>query len=262
MTFRAYLVELIGTFLLVFFSAGVVLTAYMDVDPTKYPAGRLPFDHLLGVALAQGAVLAVVLSFSTRKSPGCLNPAVTLALWVTKRFDFGRCFSLIVVQMIGATLGGGLAISLFDQTTLEKSYAATPHLAAFHKAATLDKVTEDVTPGDWLPGSTAEVVLTFLLTLALLTTVLEEKRSEWRWGPLLAGLALTAAVLVGYNLSGAALNPARWFGTAFWQRSVPPLEAQPVWRDHLPYWMGPIVGALLAAVVYAEWLRPDEEKKG
>src|SRR5262249_42939070 len=66
---------------------------------------------------------------------------------------------------------------------------------------------------------------------------------------------------VGYNLSGAALNPARWFGTAFWQRSVPTLEPLPVWRDHLPYWMGPIVGALLAAIVHAEWLRPDEEEK-
>jgi len=255
MTFRDYLVELVGTFLLVFFTAGVVLAAHMALVNGRFPV------NLTGIAVAQGAVLAVILAFSVRKSQGCLNPAVTLALWVTKRFDLGRCFALILVQMIGATLGGGLAVSLFPQTTVEQSYAATPHLAAFHKAATIDKVAEDVTPGDWLPGSTAEVVLTFLLTLTLLTSVLDPRRAEWRWAPLLPGLALTAAVLVGYNLSGAALNPARWFGTAFWQRSVPTLEAQPVWRDHLPYWMGPIVGALLAAVVHAEWLRPDEEEK-
>ena len=66
---------------------------------------------------------------------------------------------------------------------------------AFRKAAIPGRITEDVQPSDWLGGSVAEVVLTFLLTLTLLTTVLDEKRAEWRWSPLLAGLALTAAVL-------------------------------------------------------------------
>jgi glycerol uptake facilitator-like aquaporin len=71
---------------------------------------------------------------------------------------------------------------------------------------------------------------------------------------------MTAAVLLGFHLTGAGVNPARWFGTAIWQRMVSPLEAQPLFRDHLPYWMGPIVGALLGAVIYAEWLRPEEKK--
>lgn len=255
MTFRAYLTELVGTFLLVFFSAGVVLTAHLARETYRFPVG------LVGIAVAQGAALAVLLAFTTRQSLGCLNPAVTLALWVTKRFDLGRCFALIVVQLIGAVLGGGLAISLFPQQTQIESYAATPHLAAFHKAAGIARVAEEVTPGDWIPGSTAEVVLTFLLTLSLLTTVLEPKRAEWPWVALYPGLALTAAVLVGYNLSGAALNPARWFGTAIWQPQIASLDVQPLWRDHLPYWMGPIVGALLAAVVYSEWLRPDDSRK-
>src|SRR5436190_21877965 len=99
MNFRAYLVELVGTFLLVFFSAGVVLAAHMAVTSGRFPV------NLTGIAVAQGAVLAVLLAFSVRRSQGCLNPAVTLALWVTKRFDLGRCFALIVVQMVGATLG-------------------------------------------------------------------------------------------------------------------------------------------------------------
>jgi MIP family channel proteins len=264
MTFRAYLVELVGTALLVFFSAAAVLASQRMLERAgpadHYP---LPAINVLCIALAQGAVLAILLSVSTRLSPGCFNPAVTLALWVTKRFDLGRCLALIIVQMIGGILGGGLAVSLFDAGTVQRSFAATPHLDSFHQHARDNTLTVNLTPADWMPGSTAEVVLTFLLTLALLTTVLDARRAEWRWSPLLPGLALTAAVLVGYNLSGAALNPARWFGTAFWQRApglVP--ETVPVWRDHLPYWMGPIVGALLAAVVHAEWLRPDEEKKG
>jgi glycerol uptake facilitator protein len=274
MTLRAYLVELVGTFLLVFFSGGVICATQLAAhkarearvdearvlgkDVTAVESHK-PIDtpvSLLCIALVQGAVLAIVLSVTTRVSQGCLNPAVTLTLWVTKRFDFGRCFTLIVVQMIGAVLAGMLIFLVFPQNINEASFVGTPHLYDFYKSA------EDVRPGHWVIGSAVEILLTFLLTLTLLTTVLDAKRAEWRWAPLLCGLALTAAVLVGYHLSGAALNPARWWGTAVWQQQVPQLANQPVLQDHLPYWMGPIVGALLAGVVHAEWLRPEAEKKG
>jgi glycerol uptake facilitator-like aquaporin len=156
--------------------------------------------------------------------------------------------------MIGAAFAGALIIWVFsgDQSALEHAYVGTPHLRAFFQG---DGTT---TPGDWLIGTLVEVALTFFLTIAVLTCMLEPERT--RTGPLIAGLALTALVLAGYHLTGASVNPARWFGTAIWQRTVAPLETQPVFRDHLPYWMGPIVGALLAAVVYVEWLRPG--KKG
>src|SRR5581483_11957822 len=178
MTFRAYLTELVGTFLLVFFCAGVICAAQMTTD--RFPVG------LVGIAVAQGAALAVLLSITTLVSQGCLNPAVTLGLWVTKRFDFGRGFCLVVMQLMGAAFAGALIVALFPQSTLEASFAGTPHLYDFYRPA------EDSRP--WLAGSAAEVVLTFLLTLTLLTTVLDPKRAEWRWAPLLPGLALTAGV--------------------------------------------------------------------
>lgn len=245
MTFRAYLVELVGTFLLVLFSAGTVCVSHME-GLRALPVG------LVAVAVVQGAALAVILTVTTRVSEGCVNPAVTLALWVTKRFDGGRAFALIVVQLIGAAFAGALLVLILDQQTLDSSYAGTPHLRVFftNKA--------EMTTGDWLIGAVVETVLTFLLTLALLTSVLDPRREKT--GPLVAGLALTALVLFGYHLTGAAANPARWLGTAIWQRTVPTLETQPVFRDHLPYWMGPIVGALLAAVVHAEWLKPNAKK--
>jgi MIP family channel proteins len=251
MTLRAYLMELVGTFLLVFCCAGVICSAQLA-------SGTAAIDSagLLSIALVQGAVFGVLLAVTTRVSPGCLNPAVTVTLWVTKRFDFGRCFCLIIVQMIGAVLAGMLVFFVFPQTVLESSFVGTPHLYDFYKSA------EDVRPAHWILGSAVEIVLTFLVTLVLLSTVLDPKRAEWGWAPLLPGLALTAAVLVGYHLSGTALNPARWWGTAVWQKQIPTLASQPVIQDHLPYWMGPIIGALLAGVVHAEWLRPEVARKG
>lgn len=245
MTLRAYLIELVGTFLLVLFSAGTVCVAKMEA------AKQLPVG-LVAIAVVQGAALAVILTVTTPVSEGCVNPAITLALWVTKRFDGARAFALILVQLIGAAFAGALLVLIFDQHTLEEAYTGTPHLRAF-----LDEGGKTTT-GDWLIGAVVEAVLTFLLTLALLTAMLDPRRQKH--GPLIAGLALTAVVLLGYHLTGAAANPARWLGTAIWQKTVPTLETQPVFRDHLPYWMGPIVGALLAAIVYAEWLRPDTKK--
>lgn len=243
MTFRDYLAEAIGTFLFVFITAATVCSSYAAVAAGYPPLG------LVGIAVAQGAALAVILFFTLPHSQGCLNPAVTLALWVTKRFDGARATGLVAVQLIGAAFAGGLIVAVFDLEVLLKSYGGTPHLRAFFDGESR------ISPGDWVLGSLTEIVLTFLLTLTLLNTALDATRP--RWAPMLAGLALTAAVLAGYYLTGAALNPARWFGTAVWQTAF---TSEPVLRDHLPFWMGPIVGALLAAVIHAELIKPTEKK--
>src|SRR5205814_2446518 len=101
-----------------------------------------------------------------------------------------------------------------------------------------------VSAGDLLTGIALEMAFTFLLTLVIFATIFDPRRP--RLGGTVAGLALTASVLIGWNLTGAALNPARWLGAAVSQRTVPTLQAQPVFADHSVYWMGPIVGALLA----------------
>ncbi len=248
MTFRAYLVELVGTFLLVFLCAGAVCV--------WHPRARDgSVDGILALALAQGAAYAVLLMVTTRLSQGCLNPAVVLAQWVTRRFDFGRAIALILVQLIGAILAGGFLVLLFEQGTMQDAFAGTPHLRSFLDAP------EKFTVGDWVVGTLIELILTFFLTLALLVAVLDPTRVSW--GVLFAGLALTAAVLVGYHATGASLNPARYLGSAVWQAKVlTPQEVKEVslWKDHLPYWMGPIVGALLAGLAHAEWLKPAEKK--
>src|SRR5262245_22740169 len=121
MTLRAYLIELAGTFLLVFFTAATVCAAHLVAAKGDFPVG------LVAIAVAQGCALAVLLFATARVSEGCLNPAVTIGLWVTRRFDGGRAFALVVVQLVGAAFAGGLILALFDQNTLHASYAGTPH---------------------------------------------------------------------------------------------------------------------------------------
>src|SRR5262245_12039001 len=95
-TSRAYLVELIGSLIFVFLSAGVVCTSKLaELHGQAQP-------YLVGIALAQGFILAVVLSATMNVSGGYLNPAVTLMLWVFKRLGGSRTIGLIVAQLLGA----------------------------------------------------------------------------------------------------------------------------------------------------------------
>jgi glycerol uptake facilitator-like aquaporin len=242
---RAYLVELIGTFFLVFLGAVLVCGNYR-------PGGEQPVGRV-GMALAEGCLLAVLLTATTYVSEGCLNPAVTIMLWVFKRLDTGRTVLLIVVQLAGAALAGWLVTLLFSPDALSKTHVGTPHLQAFRTPE------GDVLLGGLLSGILIEVALTFLLTVAILATLFDPRRP--RLGGLGAGLAKTACVLIGFGLTGAAVNPARWFGTAIWQPTLPLLMARHPFADHAVYWMGPIVGALLAGAAYTLILPPENTDK-
>jgi aquaporin TIP len=147
--------------------------------------------------------------------------------------------------------GGGLAVVLFKNDVLRDAFAGTPHVKAVREDGSVGL-------GAWLPGVAVEAGLSFLLTIAVFATIIDPRRP--RLGGLPAGLALTAAVLAGYHLTGAAVNPARWFGSWVWQSTVPELKAQNVFDDHPVYWMGPIVGALLAGIVYTGVILPPQKE--
>jgi glycerol uptake facilitator protein len=242
---RSYLTELVGTFFLVFLCAVTVCTSKFQA---KLGLG------LVGVAVAQGCILAALLSATTLVSEGCLNPAVTLTLWVTKRFEGGQTLALIAVQLIGAVAGGGLAVLVFNHEILVEAWAGTPHLLALREASP----GSGVGVGDLLAGVAVEAGLSFLLTLTIFATILDPRRP--RLGGVPAGIALTGCVLAGYHLTGAAVNPARWFGSAVWQSTVPTLGSASTFGDHPVYWMGPIIGALLAGILYSSAIMPPTKE--
>jgi glycerol uptake facilitator-like aquaporin len=269
---RAYVLELLGTFGLVYFAAGAVCVNHLTAaaQPGQQPG-------LVGVALAQGLLYAVALAATFHVSGGGLNPAITVMLWVFNRLDSARASWLIGAQLVGAVLAGLCLRCTFDEAVLREARAGTPHLNLAAYGGELNRAT-------LAAGTAVELVLTFFLTFAIFSAILDKAR--WRPGGLrpaspaeeqsatlrtldarlaglLGGLALCACALVGYALTGAAVNPARWFGTVFWEMSLgePAAGAPGPLSDTFVYVAGPTAGALLAGLVHFRVAVPAAEEQ-
>jgi aquaporin TIP len=248
---RAYMAELIGTFALVFVSAGATIAARM------MQGGQVPvlFSVGLAVALIYAAVLAVTMPISG----GYLNPAFTLMLWVFKRLDGARAFALILVQMLGGVIGG-LALRYLlpaKDDLLSVTRLGTPHLNPIY----FDVSSATLTP--ILKGIGVELVLTFVVAFVLCGLVFDPRvpRGATRLSALWLGLALGAMTMVGLPLTGAAINPARWFGPAMAEMTVAFLRDSHPFADHALFWIGPIAGALAAGWLYTALVLPSEEEQ-
>jgi aquaporin Z len=244
----AFIVELLGSFALVFVSAGVVCINQVTL-PSGSEAGQAHLHAhqpgLVGIALAQGLILAAMLSITLPHSPGCLNPAIVLMYWVTGKLATARMAALLVAQIAGGVLAGACLRFSFENAVLASAHFGTPHLN--------DLTYGSLTRPGLVTGTLIELVLTFFLVLVILSALRDGPRTA-AWA---GGLALTALAFVGFPLTGAALNPTRWFGTVFWEfatplsdRTVSPLS------DVFVYAAGPVVGALLAGIVDSRILMP------
>jgi aquaporin Z len=248
---RAYSAELLGTFALVFVGAGAVCVNSMTTiaDLQMRPG-------LVGIALANGLIYAVALSVTLHVSGGFLNPAITLMLWSFNRLDTARMAWYIGAQLLGAALAGLCLYSMFTEEVLRLSSVGTPHvnLEAF-----------GVKFPNWgvvLPATAIELALTFFVVWAVFGTVLDTRGQ--RITGLMVGLALAAGMCMGFSLTGASTNPARWFGTVFWERLVKESSATSVspFADIFVYVAGPILGALLAGVFYYVLIVPADRTGG
>ena len=213
----ALIAEAIGTFLFFFVGAGaVVLGDYIAANGGTGPG-------LLGVAFAHGLALAVLVSALGPVSGGHFNPAVTLAVWIMGKISVVRAATYVVAQLVGA-LTAGFALKTVFADVWQASNIGSPALGA------------GITPA---LGIGIEAVLTALLVLAVIGTAVDPRAP--RIGGLAIGLAVTADILVGGPLTGAAMNPARWFG---------PAVAAGAYADWYVWWIGPLIGAAAAALVY------------
>ncbi len=245
---RPYLAELLGTFVLVFVGAGTVCADY------RTESGQ-PWIGLAGIALAQGCATAAALTFSTLDGPGgLLNPAFTLMLWVAKRLDGVRVLGFIVAQLAGAALAGLAVRSVFGGGIVAtEARLGTPHLMR-----PLLDADGNVPIASIFAGIGLEALFTAIVAFAAFATLIDPRRP--RQGGIGVGIAQTAVVLLGYGLTGGSANPARWFGPAVWQTTVPALATAvpPPFADHTAYWVGPVLGALLGGVLYTAFVLPPE----
>ncbi len=254
---RAFLVESAGTFVWVFLSAAAVLSQAAG------DALGGPRPGLAGIALVAGLGYAGLLAVTVPLTGGFLNPAVTLVLWVFHRLDSGRATALAVAQFAGAIAAGMAvrALANLRPDVLVGAHLGTPrlNLAAFGR--------EYVGPRVLIEGMGIEGVLTFAVVFTILVTYFDPRTAQLlngfarRWANVAVGLVQVAVVLAGYNLTGAATNPARWLGTVVWAATVPELEARRPLADHSVYWVGPTVGALCAGIAYQYVVLPKSIRR-
>jgi aquaporin TIP len=257
---RVALVELVGTFGLVLFSAGVVCVNQMTTPGTPEPGTATLTTHqpgAFGIALAQGASLAVLLALTVPVSGGYLNPAVTITLWAFGRMDSARAGVLFVAQLLGSVLAATVLRFVFHMDVLQAAHFGTPHINPLAYPGSLMQSTV-------LAGSGIELLLTFFLVFAMFAPIgTAGDPARIRFAP---GLVQTAAALFGFALTGAALNPARWFGPVLWEWGNQRFGDPSPWADFLVYLSGPILGSLLAGLfcvrVYPATIEPPAGPTG
>jgi aquaporin TIP len=218
---RRLTAEALGTFGLVFVGCAVV------VVNGGFPNSGI---GLLGIALAHAVVLSVMISATMTISGGHLNPAVTIGLLAARRIDVGSAVAYIMTQLVAACVAAYLVKLLFPPNAVRDAMLGVPVIAS------------SVTAGQAIG---LELILTFFLVSAVFGTAVSPDAP--RVAGFGIGLVLLFDILVGGPLTGAAMNPARAFGPALVGRE---------WVGQMVYWVGPILGGLLAALLWENVLLP------
>lgn len=219
---RALLAEAAGTFLFFFVGAGAILAT----------GG----GDLVAIALAHGLALAVAVSAFGALSGGHFNPAVTFGLAIAGKHPWPRVPTYLGAQAIGA-LFAGFALRYafdFDPSALSRTHIGTPMLGGG---------VSDVT------GIVVEAILTIFLLWAVFGTAVSPLAP--RIGGFGIGLMVAADILAGGPITGAAMNPARWFG---------PAVAAGFFDDWYVYIVGPLIGAAIAGLSYRYIFAPPDDR--
>ncbi len=212
--FRKMLAELVGTFIFFFIGAGAII-----VD--NFTGGKV---GLLGIALAHGLILAIMVTAFGAISGGHFNPAVTFGFLVTRRIDAPTAGAYIGAQLVGGTLSGLALRVIFPQAVWQAAHLGTPNLAPGISAGT---------------GILLEALLTFFLVIAIFGTAVDDRAPKI--GGFGIGFTVLVDILLGGPLTGAAMNPARAFG---------PELAAGFWSNWPVYWIGPLIGGAVGALLY------------
>ncbi len=208
---RRGVAEFVGTFALIFVGAGVVGFA----------------GSLTDIALANGLVIAVMASAVGMISGGFFNPAITLGFLVTRRISLRLAAWYWLVQLSGAALAALLLKWVLPSSVETRSHLGAPSLGSV-----------GITSG---AGVVVEAVLTFFLVWVVFATAVDPNGAFKQIAGLAIGLTITLDVLMGFALTGAAMNPARAFG---------PQLVGNHWGHFWIWYVGPFAGAVIAASLY------------
>jgi MIP family channel proteins len=218
---RHFIAEFIGTFALVFVGSGAIMST----------AAADPRVALIAVAIAHGIVLSVMVTALMRIS-GHFNPAITLGFVVTRRIEAGMAVVYWIAQFTGAIVAAWALKGLFPPA-----------------AVTLSRLGGQFISGDTtlLQAIVLEAIATFFLAWVVFGTAVDPRAPKV--GGFAIGLTIAAEILAIGPLTGASMNPARSFG---------PAVVSGVFEGQTAYWIGPIVGAVVAALLYDRLFLPRD----
>jgi aquaporin Z len=227
---KAYAAEFFGTFWLVLGGCGSAVLA------ATFPNIGI---GLAGVSLAFGLTV-VTMAYAIGHVSGChLNPAVSIGLWAGGRFEANRLLPYIVAQVLGAVVAGGVL------------YLIASGKAGFDVSAGFaSNGFGEHSPGRYslVAALLTEVVMTMMFLIVIMGST--DKRAPAGFAPLAIGLALTLIHLISIPVTNTSVNPARSTGVAVF---VGDWAVAQLWA----FWVAPIVGAVLGAVIY-RWIGEPE----
>jgi MIP family channel proteins len=215
----AYIAELVGTFFLVFFITAVGVLFIASGDTAQFGS-----DFAV-IGLTYGFILTVLIIGIGIASGGHFNPAVTLGAALMKKIAPVDAVIYVLAQLSGGVLGALMTKALLEDEGRASNYGA----------ATVSPLL-----GGASQGFIVETLGAFLLVLTVLAVALGI-RAKKEWAPLAIGLTFAAIGMVMGPLTGASVNPARWFGPAL---------VSGEFADAWVYVLAPLAGAALAFLFY------------
>jgi len=229
---QAYVAEFIGTYALVFFGSLSVTIFASNVLGLSSPAAAI-----IGIASTTGLILMVMV-YAIGWISGChINPAVTITAVALRKLEFDDGVGYLVAQILGAVLAGWTHMLIQPGNGALTGYGSVAPSPAIG--------------GSDLIALVVELIITFFLMFSVYSVLYTGKVPPGASGVLI-GTTLTADILIAGALTGGAANPARALG---------PAVASGNYASLWLYWVGPIIGALLAGFVYQYLLLPNKKKR-
>ena len=225
-TLRRAVAEFIGAFTLIFIGTGAAAAAGAVSDPS-----------LIGVAIANGLAIGVMVCALGHISGGHFNPAVTFGFLIARKIKPPLAGVYWVAQFAGAALAALLVDQLIPKSITEPVALGVPALAHGVNATS---------------GFLLEAILTFFLVFVIFGAAVDARNQFSVVAGLAIGLTIAIDVLFGGPFTGAAMNPARAFG---------PQLVGDHWANGWVWYVGPLLGGGIAAGVYSFlYFKKDETK--
>ncbi|KAH7691174.1 aquaporin PIP protein [Dioscorea alata] len=241
--YRAVIAEFIATLLFLYITVATVI-GYKHQSDTKLgnPDALCSGVGVLGISWSFGGMIFILVYCTAGISGGHINPAVTLGLFLARKVSLIRALLYMVAQCLGAICGVGL-VKGFQKAFYVRYGGGANELSTDYSRGT---------------GLAAEIIGTFVLVYTVLSATDPKRNARDSHIPVLAPLPIGFAVfmvhLATIPITGTGINPARSFGAAVIYNQ------DKAWDDHWIFWVGPFIGAAIAAGYHQYILRASGVK--